>query len=637
MYSLYSDYEYLVRCGWHSRDSVWVQLLNRQQKHLVLGLFSISSSFPPQLLLREDNSPYWINVHDFIHFISPKKRYRQNISPAHHSNTNKNNKSYVNNKEELLKPGSEVKFIWISEKTGFRHLNLIRVQLVASEEKTISTRSNRSARNEAVAPRRIHGGPNNLESSFPPKNSGDEPLINHFRPTESQTATASSPEWPYELESNLIERRILTAGEWEVDGSDIWVDEMNELIYFVATKETPLERHLYYLSYKENGKHDVMNDFDPLNESAIEQRIVKLSENGFSHTCIAFNEKRDLFVNIQSNISYAPFGHVYKKVNPPPHPETSSSAKRINKNSSSSSSSSFRWTNQNSEPLSFEKLGLIVNNCIGTGINLSMGSPSPFSQIQVDVDTIPGMNKPELFKYQLKSSGETVYGLVFKPEFMDPGVKYPCVLDVYGGPEVQLVTNSFKGVRQPRRHLLACEGYVVVAFDCRGSHNRGTKFESHIQGRIGQVEIADHVEVLCWLAGTVDYIDMTRVAIHGWSYGGYLALMGLAQRPDIFRIAIAGAPVTNWALYDTGYTERYMDTPCANPRAYRKGNVLNYVNLFPEEENRLLLVHGMMDENVHFIHTQQLIQALVRAGKPYNLRVSSNFFSLLFDKISFFN
>jgi dipeptidyl-peptidase 9 len=100
---------------------------------------------------------------------------------------------------------------------------------------------------------------------------------------------------------------------------------------------------------------------------------------------------------------------------------------------------------------------------------------------------------------------------------------------------------------------------------------------------MGQVEIADQVEALEWLAENTDFIDMTRVAVHGWSYGGYLSLMALALRPDVFKLAIAGAPVTNWELYDTGYTERYMDTPERNPEGYRMGNVMTHVDKFPME------------------------------------------------------
>jgi len=228
--------------------------------------------------------------------------------------------------------------------------------------------------------------------------------------------------------------------------------------------------------------------------------------------------------------------------------------------------------------------------------------------------------QPELFVYHLPTS-EPLYCMIFTPPNMQPGQKYPTVLSVYGGPEVQLVNNSFKGMRHLRLHMLAARGYVVVVIDSRGSRHRGVKFESYIKGRMGTVEIADQVEGLHWLANKTGYIDLTRVAIHGWSYGGYLTLMGLAQRPDVFKCAIAGAPVTSWSLYDTAYTERYMDLPSLNQTGYSIGSVLTYVNNFPNEENRLLIIHGLIDENVHFLHTSQLINALVKAGKPYHLQI----------------
>jgi len=230
---------------------------------------------------------------------------------------------------------------------------------------------------------------------------------------------------------------------------------------------------------------------------------------------------------------------------------------------------------------------------------------------------------PELFEHVI-DSGDRLHGMIFRPHKFRPGVKYPTVLNIYGGPEVQLVTNTFKGMRQLRLHMLAAQGYCVVTIDSRGSQSRGVKFESHIKGKLGRVELQDQVDVLQWLAETRNYIDMKRIAIHGWSYGGYLSLLGLVQYPHIFKIAIAGAPVTLWSLYDTGYTERYMGQPQSNSQGYKSASVLNYVDEFPDEENRLLVIHGMIDENVHFAHTSQLINALVRAGKPYQLQVYPN-------------
>lgn len=302
------------------------------------------------------------------------------------------------------------------------------------------------------------------------------------------------------------------------------------------------------------------------------RNICCLTSHGFSHV-VSMNKDCSLFVSIQSNINHGPFGEVYRLVQ--------NGLKPVD--------------------LKTESLGYLLEPP-------SM-SLSEFEYLQ-----------PELFSHSLKS-GHTIYGMIFKPPFMQSNKKYPTVLTIYGGPEVQLVTNTYKGMRHLRQHLLAQEGYVVVAADCRGSRNRGINFESHIKGRMGTVEIADQVEVLLKLAETTNYIDLERVAIHGWSYGGYLSLMGLAQRPDIFKIAVAGAPVTSWNLYDTGYTERYMDTPTNNPEGYSNGSVLSYVGQLPNNENRLLIIHGLMDENVHFSHTSQLINAMVKAGKPYQLQV----------------
>lgn len=227
---------------------------------------------------------------------------------------------------------------------------------------------------------------------------------------------------------------------------------------------------------------------------------------------------------------------------------------------------------------------------------------------------------PQIFRPQLPS-GDIVYAMVFKPHNFQLGVKYPTVLNVYGGPEVQTVNNTFKGKHQLRMHMLAAQGYCVICIDSRGSRHRGIRFESHIRGRMGQVELTDQVDALRILSDQLGYIDMDRIAIHGWSYGGYLSLMGLVQYPDIFKVAIAGAPVTNWEFYDTGYTERYMDLPQFNEAGYTAGSVLNYVHSFPEEDNRLLLIHGLIDENVHFYHTSRLISALNKANKPYALHL----------------
>ncbi|XP_058855005.1 dipeptidyl peptidase 8-like isoform X1 [Acipenser ruthenus] len=232
----------------------------------------------------------------------------------------------------------------------------------------------------------------------------------------------------------------------------------------------------------------------------------------------------------------------------------------------------------------------------------------------------PDYIPPEVFSFE-SQSGHTLYGMMYRPHNLQQGKKYPTVVFVYGGPQVQLVNNQFKGVKYMRLNTLASLGYVVVVIDNRGSCHRGLAFESAFKHKMGQVEIEDQVEGLQYLASKYRFLDMDRVGIHGWSYGGYLSLMGLVQKPEIFKVAVAGAPVTLWQFYDTGYTERYMGNPDVNEQDYDLGSVAMQADRFPSEPNRLLLLHGFLDENVHFAHTSVLLSFLVRSGKPYDLQV----------------
>lgn len=255
-------------------------------------------------------------------------------------------------------------------------------------------------------------------------------------------------------------------------------------------------------------------------------------------------------------------------------------------------------------------------------------SSKELSTLMSPVLIASSVSSPLLFSYDSQRSGRRQYGLFYAPTNATPGKKCPTVLFVYGGPQVQLVTNSFKGLRFLRLQSMASLGIAVVVLDVRGSCHRGLDFEGHLKHRLGCVEIEDHIEGLHYAASQLpegrDVIDLTRVAIHGWSYGGYLSLMGLAQRPDVFKLALAGAPVTSWEEYDTGYTERYMGVPDENPTGYKKGSVILRANDFPDEENRLLIIHGLIDENVHFRHTSLIVNSLIKACKPYQLQVYPN-------------
>lgn len=240
---------------------------------------------------------------------------------------------------------------------------------------------------------------------------------------------------------------------------------------------------------------------------------------------------------------------------------------------------------------------------------------------------------PQLFESK-SSTGEVLHGVWYQPPNYDPAQRYPTILYVYGGPHVQLVSNSFKMTSAFLKfHAYAALGYVVVMVDNVGSANRGLRFEAHIQHQMGILEVRDQVAALEHLAAK-GIVDLARVLVTGSSYGGYMSLMCLAQQPSVFKIAVASAPVTMWEAYDTGYTERYMDLPANNSVGYMQGAVTYWASHFPYEyafggatrhaivqrrasahcecycvhacglrENRLFLVHGLIDEKYEDAYT----------------------------------
>ncbi len=214
------------------------------------------------------------------------------------------------------------------------------------------------------------------------------------------------------------------------------------------------------------------------------------------------------------------------------------------------------------------------------------------------------------------ADGTPLHWQLHKPAGYQPGKRYPAVLIVYGGPTVQTVQRRWGERRgSMTAQLLTQRGYVVFALDNRGSGGRGRKFNEALYHRLGGVEVTDQLRGIEWLKQQ-PFVDPARVGVFGWSYGGYMTLMLLAQSPGTFKAGVAGAPVTDYALYDTHYTERYLGTPQENPEGYRLSNVLTYA---PAIRDRLLIIHGMADDNVLFTNTTLLIPALVASGHPFEL------------------
>ena len=211
--------------------------------------------------------------------------------------------------------------------------------------------------------------------------------------------------------------------------------------------------------------------------------------------------------------------------------------------------------------------------------------------------------------------GQMLCYRLFKPRHFDPAKRYPAIVDVYGGPGVQRVLDNWTG--SSFTQILTRAGYVVYQLDNRGSGFRGTAFQAPIHGKLGNIEVADQVQGARWLAAQ-EFVDPARIGVWGWSYGGYLTLMLMFKAPQVFKAGVAGAPVTDWSLYDTHYTERYLERPQVNAAGYAASSVLPYA---PDLEGKLLVMHGMADDNVLFLHSTKLFRKLQDLGKPFDVMV----------------
>ncbi len=223
-----------------------------------------------------------------------------------------------------------------------------------------------------------------------------------------------------------------------------------------------------------------------------------------------------------------------------------------------------------------------------------------------------GLAAPELFTFKASDGTTDLQGILHKPSHFDPDRKYPLLISVYGGPTVRGISDRY----QPADPY--CEfGFLIATIANRGTTERGKAFETATYLKLGTVDIQDQVDGVKLLCQR-PYVDATRVGIFGHSYGGYLSTMAMVRYPDVFHVAVAGAPVTDWRNYDTIYTERYMRTPDENPDGYREGSCLTYAQNL---KGHLLLMHGLIDDNVHPSNTWQMVDAFQRANLRFDLMV----------------
>ncbi|WP_026968868.1 S9 family peptidase [Algoriphagus terrigena] len=229
-------------------------------------------------------------------------------------------------------------------------------------------------------------------------------------------------------------------------------------------------------------------------------------------------------------------------------------------------------------------------------------------------DRVAGLalGKKEFFSFPTVD-GTSLYGYILKPADFDPNKKYPLLMYVYGGPGSQNVLNGWGGLRDFWHQQLAAEGYIIACIDNRGTGGRGRDFKHSTYANLGKLETIDQIEGAKHFA-KMPFVDAARIGIWGWSYGGYMSSLALMIGNDVFKTAIAVAPVTTWRYYDTIYTERYLQTPQLNAAGYDNNSPINHVN---QLRGNFLLIHGTGDDNVHFQNSVDLVNALITADKQF--------------------
>ncbi|MBN2071635.1 MAG: S9 family peptidase [Candidatus Krumholzibacteriota bacterium] len=345
-----------------------------------------------------------------------------------------------------------------------------------------------------------------------------------------------------DTDSGVLTR--LTKGDWCVEKL-LGVDEEAGLVYFMATKETVLERHLYTAA---------LDGSDPDSPRRITSR------SGVHY--LEFAEDCSIYIDKFSNTDTPPQVSVHR-----------ADGTRIT------------WLEENA---------------------LSEEHPYfPYSRRHAKVEF--GTLKAE--------DGQDLYYSIIKPVPFDPDRRYPVFVDCYGGPRGQQVYNNWRGVWSLYSQYLARHGYVVFTLDNRGTGHRGKKFDDPIYGQLGKIEVDDQAAGARFLA-TLPYVDPERIGIFGWSYGGYMVLMTMTKVPGLFHAGASVAPVTDYRLYDTHYTERYLGLPGVNSDGYEATSVFPWLDAL---RGPLLVVHGMADDNVLFTNSTRLFKELQDRVIPFEM------------------
>jgi len=222
-----------------------------------------------------------------------------------------------------------------------------------------------------------------------------------------------------------------------------------------------------------------------------------------------------------------------------------------------------------------------------------------------------------VFTIKAADGATDLYCRMIKPNNFDPAKKYPVIVYVYGGPHAQLVNKTWQNDARWWQYYMASKGYIAFTVDSRGSANRGKAFENAIHRQLGVVETADQMKGIDYLK-TLPFVDVNRIGVHGWSYGGFMTLNLKLKHPEVFKVAVAGGPVVDWNMYEVMYGERYMDTPQENPEGYQNANMLNYVDKL---DGKLMLIHGAQDPTVVMQQSMQFLKKCIDLNKQVDFFV----------------
>ena len=366
----------------------------------------------------------------------------------------------------------------------------------------------------------------------------------------------------YRNDGTLV--RPLTSGDFDVTGF-LGADELNSAVYYVAAKASPLERHVYRQAVSfADGEAPRGRARGRTRGAAVPNgQPERLTREAGWHDADLSRDRR-YFLDTHSTLAQPPV--------------------------------------------------VTLRRTDGTVVKTLEANATA-------IQNLAAVQRPTREFVQVPGAdGTPLNALVYKPSTFDPAKKYPVLLYVYGGPGSQTVKDQWGGSRYLWHEYLAEElGIVVATVDNRGTGGRGTAFKTATHRRLGVLEAADQIAAAQWF-GRQPWANPARLGIWGWSYGGYTTLMSLldGQGPQTFKVGMAVAPVTDWRQYDTIYTERYLSTPEANARGYDAGAPSRLAGNLAERQ-RLLLVHGDLDDNVHLQNTTQMADALQQAGKPFSL------------------